>query len=238
MVALVLDLGGARRDRNADQMSADAMALAAAVGARRRRPRPASPRATRRGTTCRSTCPRPRRSPPPSCSTFAACAPRPSLAQVDGHLRGVPRSRSPTRCRSSHALLQGRRPPPTTGRRAIGSGCASSRSRDNLFAAGDRRPRRRRRRPLRPRGRRRQRPAGPAVRARVRRAARHRQRRPHGAHRRRRAGLHRHRLRRLGLHRTRTRSCSTSTARGASPPTRCTCGRWPTATPPAPTAPG
>jgi hypothetical protein len=134
MVALVLDLSGARRDRDADQTAADAMALAAAggLGGARSSAQPACEAAWAYLVV---NLPTAETAPAPSCAVFAsACVPTTAREVVStvGAYRVTITHPVPV----GHALLQGQPPGPNDGTACDRIGVRVEQSRTNLWAAG------------------------------------------------------------------------------------------------------
>ena len=135
MIALVLDLSGARRDRDADQTAADAMALAGAASL--------GGSDSTAVAACRAAwgylvvnLPTSEMAPAPSCSTFsAACAPtvaRELVVNVRNHRITITHP-VPDHL---HALLHDQSSLANDGRPCDRIGIRVQQTRDNLWAAG------------------------------------------------------------------------------------------------------
>lgn len=134
MVALVLDMSGARRDRDADQVAADAMALAAAVGL--------GGSDSSAVTACEAAwdylvvnLPTAKTAPAPSCSTFSTTCVPTTARQIQTTLgeyvitltHPVP---------AAHALLAGQTSGSLDGQPCDRIGVRIQQTRANLIAAG------------------------------------------------------------------------------------------------------
>jgi Flp pilus assembly protein TadG len=133
MVALVVDLAGARRDRDADQIAADAMALAGAQG---------MSGATNYGAAaCQAAwsylvvnLPSAQTAPAPSCTTFASSCVATTARQVQATV-GPYRITITHPVPNTHSLLQGRAVSPLDGRPCERIGIRVQQDRANLLAS-------------------------------------------------------------------------------------------------------
>jgi hypothetical protein len=134
MVALVVDLAGARRDRDADQVAADAMALAGAEG---------MSGATNAGTAaCQAAwsymvvnLPYTQTAPSPSCTAFSSACVATSARQVQA-IVGAYRVTITHPVPNNSSLLQGRSVGPLDGSPCQRVGIRVQQTRANLLAAG------------------------------------------------------------------------------------------------------